>query len=262
MEDGVWRTIRGRRVFIKKGQSLSDAMKESGKFKNKKQDIKETKNLKMKDMSEEDKKQLYEYTEGYYNYTNVALRNGENIELSKQVVELDNVIKKGYIEDGELYRTANINELGIKTDDIWDNTNNLTLKYTKDIEYGTKEYDDAVYKSYIESNKQTYNIIKNNLKINDEFEDKAFKSTSSNDEIATKYQTVYVNEKYGSVPSPTQAIIKYNIKEKINAIDIGEASYVKDQKEILLQRGTKSKITKIEFSDKYNCTYIEMDLYK
>ena len=32
MENGVWRTIAGRRVFIKKGQSLSDAMKSSGKF--------------------------------------------------------------------------------------------------------------------------------------------------------------------------------------------------------------------------------------
>ena len=31
-ENGVWRTIRGRRVFIKDGQSLTDAMKESGKF--------------------------------------------------------------------------------------------------------------------------------------------------------------------------------------------------------------------------------------
>jgi hypothetical protein len=34
MEDGVWRTISGRRVFIKKGQSLTDAMRESGKFNN------------------------------------------------------------------------------------------------------------------------------------------------------------------------------------------------------------------------------------
>ena len=34
--DGVWRTIGGRRVFIKTGQSLSDAMKESGKFGTKK----------------------------------------------------------------------------------------------------------------------------------------------------------------------------------------------------------------------------------
>lgn len=33
MDDGVWRTISGRRVFIKKGQSLTHAMKESGKFK-------------------------------------------------------------------------------------------------------------------------------------------------------------------------------------------------------------------------------------
>lgn len=32
---GVWRTIGGRRVFIKDGQSLDDAMKESGKFKDK-----------------------------------------------------------------------------------------------------------------------------------------------------------------------------------------------------------------------------------
>lgn len=31
-EDGVWRTIGGRKVFIRNGQSLSDAMKESGKF--------------------------------------------------------------------------------------------------------------------------------------------------------------------------------------------------------------------------------------
>ena len=31
--EGVWRTIGGRRVFIRKGQGLSDAMKESGKFK-------------------------------------------------------------------------------------------------------------------------------------------------------------------------------------------------------------------------------------
>lgn len=32
-EDGVWRTIGGRRVFIRNGQSMSDAMKKSGKFK-------------------------------------------------------------------------------------------------------------------------------------------------------------------------------------------------------------------------------------
>lgn len=34
--EGVWRTIGGRRVFIREGQSLSDAMIESGKFKGQK----------------------------------------------------------------------------------------------------------------------------------------------------------------------------------------------------------------------------------
>ena len=32
-KDGVWRTIRGRRIFIGKGEDLSTAMKNSGKFK-------------------------------------------------------------------------------------------------------------------------------------------------------------------------------------------------------------------------------------
>lgn len=42
MEDGVWRTIAGRRIFIKEGQSLSDAMKKSGKFSIQKKNIKGT----------------------------------------------------------------------------------------------------------------------------------------------------------------------------------------------------------------------------
>ena len=33
-EKGVWRTVRGRRIFIKEGQNLRDAMEKSGKFKN------------------------------------------------------------------------------------------------------------------------------------------------------------------------------------------------------------------------------------
>ena len=31
-EDGVWRTVGGRRVFIRNGQDLASAMRESGKF--------------------------------------------------------------------------------------------------------------------------------------------------------------------------------------------------------------------------------------
>ncbi len=51
-EDGVWRTIGGRRVFIKTGQSLSDAMKESGKFK-KSEKIEKTPGQKTMDLIKE-----------------------------------------------------------------------------------------------------------------------------------------------------------------------------------------------------------------
>ena len=39
MENGVWRTVGGRRIFIKDGEDLATAMKRSGKFKNLKQEI-------------------------------------------------------------------------------------------------------------------------------------------------------------------------------------------------------------------------------
>ena len=38
-ENGVWRTVGGRRIFIKEGQDLASAMKESGKFENKQSKI-------------------------------------------------------------------------------------------------------------------------------------------------------------------------------------------------------------------------------
>lgn len=41
-KDGVWRTIRGRRVFIANGEDLETAMKKSGKFENEKNTGKST----------------------------------------------------------------------------------------------------------------------------------------------------------------------------------------------------------------------------
>lgn len=52
--DGVWRTINGRKIFIREGQSLASAMRESGKFtKSGKNNIKEEKNI--SDVKKDDK---------------------------------------------------------------------------------------------------------------------------------------------------------------------------------------------------------------
>jgi hypothetical protein len=64
---GVWRTIGGRRVFIKDGQDLATAMKESGKFKNaKKEKYKENESEFYKKLSNKDKEKYDNYLkEGY-----------------------------------------------------------------------------------------------------------------------------------------------------------------------------------------------------
>ena len=260
---GVFRTVGGRRVFIKDGQDLASAMKESGKFGETNLKDSETKNLRMENMSEQDKKTLYEYTQGYYNLTNTALRNNQSLEDSPKISKLDSALKKGYIENRILYRTAHLNELGLNIDEdkLYENSSKLYAKYTKNLLPSSDEYMDSVYKTYTENNKNVYDNIKEKLKVGNTIEDKAYKSTSTTDEIALKYNTLYAGEKHNEVPAPTQAIIKYNVIGKLNAIDIGKSSYVPDQNEILLQRNTKQRITKVEYSEKYNCTYIEMDLF-
>ena len=64
---GVWRTVGGRRIFIKDGEDLVTAMKKSGKFKNKKEEA----------LEKEDKKL---YTNGEYD---VKTYMGEELGIEK-----------------------------------------------------------------------------------------------------------------------------------------------------------------------------------
>src|SRR5574344_1181087 len=80
MEDGVWRTVGGRRIFIKEGQSLSDAMRNSGKFENSQKDVK----TKLKKQSDKNKEKQSD--------------NQEKIEkLEKELEEA-----KGFLERGKI----------------------------------------------------------------------------------------------------------------------------------------------------------------
>ena len=45
-ENGIWRTVGGRRIFIKDGEDLKTAMKKSGKFKKREKEIKNKMQLK------------------------------------------------------------------------------------------------------------------------------------------------------------------------------------------------------------------------
>ncbi len=79
--DGVWRTIGGRRVFIKTGQSLSEAMRESGKFKKTGETLSKYKN----------KDEFIEYVESQ---TNVRLENPDNWLNKKRNILYTRIDKK------------------------------------------------------------------------------------------------------------------------------------------------------------------------
>lgn len=101
-ENGVWRTVGGRRIFIKDGQDLATAMKESGKFSRRPKDLK-TLDEQIKYIQDNQDK-LYNIVENSDNYDKdlcIALqnRNGFN---NKPIIlnseDFDNLPDSDYIK--------------------------------------------------------------------------------------------------------------------------------------------------------------------
>lgn len=99
-KDGVWRTIRGRRVFIAKGESLSSAMAKSGKFK--RNDIRETREAKQlvdkktKFLSENNPKKAQKYKNKLDRYDENAIKNrGTHQAFKNQIMQHNEVNENG-----------------------------------------------------------------------------------------------------------------------------------------------------------------------
>ena len=114
--DGVWRTVGGRRIFIKDGQDLRTAMKESGKFDNiiKEDPYKEQKKY-IKDktgVSDEEAEEIYGAIAHYTTTSYDDVRNMKNND--KSVVEerkhLEEYISKAPKYEGNIYRGMHFND--------------------------------------------------------------------------------------------------------------------------------------------------------
>ena len=180
-EDIIWRTIGGRRVPIRKGQSLSEAMKESGKFNKKSKKTEEEKQKMFNDTMDkresiikkldEETKDLSEYDK--YNLAISKLENAEGMsaterqywagtrdryeknmsydaydkgvkksqEFMKEVLSKNN--KKD--SDYELYKKAKENP-----DSIDPMTENSTDWEALDKKY-SKRYNEDSYKNYVKN---------------------------------------------------------------------------------------------------------------
>lgn len=140
--NGVWRTVGGRRIFIKDGEDLTSAMKNSGKFnnENKKEEKAEKEQFGNSELNEplteQDKKVLdyYVMDAGAYD-VNYVLRNEEAIptENDKRAIEsLDNAINKATLnKDIEVYRyISNENVFyGLKENDVYQDKGFVSTTY-------------------------------------------------------------------------------------------------------------------------------------
>lgn len=182
---GVWRTIGGRRIFIKDGEDLETAMKNSGKFG--KKEIKEKEENKEQDFSKSKvTKTLYHGTgKDFENFESDKIgsttgNNGlfgrgfyftENENLAKDYIrdENNNYAKKGYVFETKInvqkpFEWKSIKteeqfnnfkkEIGLKNENIkWNkNTNEIHMITDKEAEnefttkLKEKGYDGVIYK--------------------------------------------------------------------------------------------------------------------
>lgn len=150
---GIWRTIGGRRVFIKDGQDLATAMKESGKF---------LKNENSQYTYEENYA-LNKYFSPYSIVLNEKLRNKEKLtkEEQKIVNDLDNALKKTPNYNGPVVRTL---EMINPKDFVSTLRVNEIYKTNQYLSFSDKEgyNDSANIKIYIENSKKGRDLRKIN----------------------------------------------------------------------------------------------------
>lgn len=109
-ENGVWRTISGRRVFIRDGQSLTDAMRESGKFNREETggaghidegDLYEA----LENLPDDEAEKLIQSIRYYTDDYTWSLETKEEVQNINKAIE---EAKSVHWNDGELYRGINV----------------------------------------------------------------------------------------------------------------------------------------------------------
>lgn len=243
---GVWRTIGGRRVFIKDGQDLASAMRESGKFKNGKEVEHELNKDTFSRFSKEYEKDKKKHTidKNDINALNELADSGKDI---NDYYGLDD-IAKDYIKNRR--QEMGRNEFTKKADEIHKKT--LDEK-TKNLEDGKEIHDvfrqmdakemEAFAKQNPESIKKMQDYLKSK-KINNDNEDKIsakqFKEASKIDEPLERAIQMQVADDVGKTLNDDD--IRFRAENYIRHNYNGEAS-------------TKEIYEKLKSAYKNNGTY-------
>lgn len=216
---GVWRTIGGRRVFIKEGQDLASAMKESGKFK---KTINQTKKEKKVTYKE------YVYKNGYdYEKENEKTLYENNVKTEAQRKAL-----KDYAEEESKGKISNNYE---NINGYYNKTKQFSKVDAESLENAAEQIESCI-KGKTDKDIYTFRgiaIKSKDINVGDEILNKGFTSTSIDKTIAKDFADYY-----------NGVLINIKVSKGTEALYIGANSgsgY--NEAELLFKRNAKIIIT-------------------
>lgn len=246
---GVWRTVGGRRIFIKEGQDLASAMRESGKFPEKKERNDNQKQL----QNEIDIIQLkineIENNPDYI-FGNEKLDNELNdlfekrTKLQKKLLDEKANNDKSMIQDKEL------------RDYIYDYTNGdykIACDYTQNLENGLNEKEAFEKTNYYQNsgiNKISDEDFKNKIRLTNELV-KEIDNQKENNKLLVRFEKTQVDENYKDVSR------QYKVGEEIKW---GIRSTSSNEKYFTKVISGKDKIKAESLMSAYPYTYTEFQI--
>ena len=277
--DGAWRTIRGHRVFIKTGQSLSDAMRESGKFRNNDIEIaKKIDELYQRKMNLEQKKAEMEIKEDLSKP--IEKSNKENIE---ERFDENNYSK---IDDNEFNELGNKQNITIEEENILYDANqgfigtdyamginNCLRDETIEMNFQQRKVRDTL-NNVISKNKIDFDI-KATRYVNSDYLENTFGIGISREQRLEEFKNAekIVNENVGkvvpnkgfmSVSLTDRNIFKDSVVKMNTYIKKGTNMFVTkniDESEAILKSLTKYKIIKAyNVVDEYGYNQLNIDI--
>ena len=221
-ENGVWRTVGGRRIFIKEGQDLASAMKESGKFKNKTDEqIKKLEKLENKKDELENKINNLNYEElnEIFNKTQDPdtreivmnkMQEKDVVRFGKEIygIEMKDIDYKGSFDDAVKYANNFNKDKDYETATLYHGTNAKFEKFDYD-HFGQTDPGDYGQGIYLTKDKNIASKYGKDIK---EVEVKYKNPLIINNEQDYQKHAEFFGDKYGEAKS------LYNSKQRAVAI--------------------------------------------
>ena len=262
-DDGVWRTIGGRRVFIRNGQDLASAMKESGKFKpkyDKKMFANDENYMKESEEKEEDRR-IQKAIEDKETNEKISNTNKELKKEGKKEFDNRNKNKENYIK--EFNEKYNNKEFYNKETNEVVNAETLANDY---IQYGGSE----TFGEYSARRTKGLNQYKGEEKASKDIEKDSKKSAFELDKELREKESAYLDDYKGGNEKKANEIKKLHNELKNKAKEAGydtaKTNWRDDLKEkttnetmndaIREKASSKYKSTKHEGFGDYNNDYI------